>query len=487
MKISKSDYILGLKCPLALWYKKHRPDLCSEFNDGILSQGNEVGLLAHKLYKDGKLVHHKPWEDAAIVQTGKFVEDGVTAIFEAVAKTETGEYCAADILKRNEDGSWNIIEVKSSTKVKEYHLIDLSFQYYVFTNAGYNIKSCYIVTVNNQYVRKGDIDPFEFFNYNEVTEDVVKLAKNLPQGLELVRDMQTAAEPACEIGGACSYFFDCQYIDHCWQNIPDYSVFDVMKMEKAVEIFRKYKTADLQKLPRELFLNERKSEEINCFLDERTIVEVDKIADFLAALEYPLYFLDYETICSAIPLFEGTSPYQQIPFQFSLHILNSPDSQLEHVEFLHEKQTDPREELIKKLITSCSTNGSIVVYNQGFEKTVNKKLAESFSVYAQELFEINNRVVDLIVPFRKRMLYNYEQYGSSSIKKTLPAFTDISYANLAINNGSDASSQYLDFLKGLVPESDDLFENLLEYCGQDTLAMVKLLDVLNEYSSKKLS
>lgn len=478
MRISKSDYILSLKCPLALWLKGHRLDLTPEFNEKNLNQGSEIGILAQKLYTDGKLITHKPWKQEALAQTEKFVADGVETIFEAVAQTPTGEYCAADILTRNDDGSWTIIEVKSSTDCKEYHLLDLSFQYYVFTNAGYNIKNCYVATINNQYMKDGEIEPHKFFKFHNVTDEVMQLAKNVPDNLVLTRNIKSGEEPGCEIGKCCSNFFDCQYFEHCWKNIPKYSIFNILTWDKAEKIFKEYKTADLKELPKALFPKGKKYKDIKCYLEQKNIIDSKKISEFLNELKYPLYFLDYETINSAVPLFDGTHPYQQIPFQFSLHIKNSPDSELEHIEFLHQAQTDPREDLIKKLITSCGESGSVVVYNQAFENRVNRELAEDFPKYVKEILKINERMIDLLVPFRQRMLYHYSQNGSASIKKTLPAFTNMSYEDLEIGNGGDASSQYLAFMQGLVEQPEDLFKNLLIYCGQDTLAMVKLLDVL---------
>jgi hypothetical protein len=453
-----------------------------EQNDAILAQGNDVGLLAQQLYANGKTVTAKPWEEEALTQTEKFISEKAEAIFEAVAQTASGEYCAADILACNDDGSWNIIEVKSSTHTKEYHLLDVTFQHYVFTTAGYNIKDCYVATINTQYKRKGEIKPHKLFKFDKVTEEVIRRTKDVSNNLARVRDILAGVEPDCKIGKCCGQFFDCQYISHCWQNIPKYSIFNVLKMEKAEAIFHEYKTADLAKLPQEVFPGGRKKKDIECFLQKKNIIDRERIAKFLSGLEYPLYFLDYETINSAIPLFNNTHPYQQIPFQFSLHIKKTPDSELEHVEFLHTTQTDPREALIKKLISSCGKRGSILVYYQSFEKGRHKELAEDFPEYADAIAKIDERIVDLYVPFKQRMLYNYTQNGSVSIKKTLPAFTDMSYDDLEIGNGGDASSQYLAFMQGLVPKPDDLFNNLLEYCGQDTLAMVNLLDVLHSHA-----
>lgn len=190
--------------------------------------------------------------------------------------------------------------------------------------------------------------------------------------------------------------------------------------------------------------------------------------------------MDYESINSPVPLFDNSHPYQQICFQFSLHILEKPGAELKHYEFLHDKPTDPRPELIRKLIEYCGDQGNIIVYYQPFEKTRNKEMAETFPEHADDLLAINDRIVDLIVPFKQHHLYSHKQNGSASIKKTLPAFTNLSYEGMDIANGSQASEQYLNFINGrqTADETSKMLQALLKYCGQDTFAMVELLRVI---------
>jgi hypothetical protein len=198
-------------------------------------------------------------------------------------------------------------------------------------------------------------------------------------------------------------------------------------------------------------------------------------------LIYPLYFLDYEAIWPAVPLFDKSSPYQQIPFQFSLHIQPQRGGELKHIEFLHTEKGDPRSDFIKSLIAKCGDKGSVVVYNQAYESKINNELGRDFPEYKSDLVKINDRMVDLLVPFRSRYLYHPEMKGSASLKSVLPAFVpDMTYDGLGIQDGETASIRYLSCIKNLVSDTEKgkIFKDLIQYCSQDTLAEVKLLDVL---------
>jgi hypothetical protein len=220
------------------------------------------------------------------------------------------------------------------------------------------------------------------------------------------------------------------------------------------------------------------------YLNKSLHIEPENIQEWLNTLEYPLYYLDYETVQCAIPMFDDAKPYSQIPFQFSLHIQNTPDAEPRHIEFLHQERSDPRRALAEALVKSCGEKGSIVVYNQAFEMTRNKELAELFPDLAADLLAINERVIDQLIPFRSRALYSYKQKSSASIKYVLPAFSDLSYKGMNIANGGEAMSKYLAFLEGsqTEEESKQMFADLLKYCGQDTFAMVLLMKVLYKFA-----
>lgn len=483
MNISKSDYVLGLKCPNAIWFKKFRKDLQQELNTAILERGTAVGELACEKYPGGVRITAKPWESAAIAQTRQAIADNAPFIYEATLATDTGEYCAVDILQNNNDGTWNIIEVKSTTRPHDYHYLDASFQRYVFAKCGMQIRNCYILTLNPEYVRHGELDIQALFTAHDVTADLQDTA-TVATEVARIRKILNGPELGVAISKTkCNKFYECGYKCHCWRDIPPYSVFDAFRGTLADEVYAKY-GADLHNIPGDLYANQMHAGDIEAFLNNTEIVNPDILHDFTDRLQWPLYFLDYESIMPAVPMFDNSRPYQQICFQFSLHVQRVPGGELEHYEYLHNVAgTDPRPGLIRRLIETIGDTGSVIVYNQGFEQGRNTEMARDFPEYADNLLAINDRMLDLLMPFLGRGLYRPCQRGSASIKQTLPAFVpDMSYANMGIHNGTEASEQFMDFMMGrqTAEQTATMMQNLHDYCGQDTMAMVKLLDVVQD-------
>ncbi|MBP9999467.1 MAG: DUF2779 domain-containing protein [Proteobacteria bacterium] len=487
LKISKSDYVLGIKCPNALWFKKHRKDLSPVIDQAVLDTGNMVGELARSRFHGGINITAKPWEAEAITQTKSAMTENVHYIYEATLETDTGAYCAVDILRNNNDGSWDIIEVKSTTSPRDYHLIDASFQRYVFTQCGVNIRNCYILTLNPEYSRHGALDIYELFTLHDITDNLQD-ADTVQSEVARIRTILDGPELGIAISKVkCNRFYECGYKRHCWRNIPEYSVFDAFRGATADEIYAEY-GADLRNIPAEVRNKQMHQGDIEAFLDNVDVINKDILRNFTNNLRWPLYYLDYESIMPAVPMFDNSRPYQQICFQFSLHVQRTPGGELEHYEYLHhDPKTDPRPGLIKNLITTIDNTGSVIVYNQGFEQGRNSEMARDFPEYAGQLNAINDRMVDLLMPFKKRGLYRPCQNGSASIKQTLPAFVpEMSYADMGIHNGTEASAQFVDFMAGkqTPDETKQMMTNLHEYCGQDTMAMVRLLEVIFNILSK---
>jgi hypothetical protein len=211
--------------------------------------------------------------------------------------------------------------------------------------------------------------------------------------------------------------------------------------------------------------------------DTRPEIDAKEIKNFLEGLQYPLYFLDYETMSSLIPYFDGHRPYQQVPMQYSLHVLRSPDAELEHKEFLHRDNSDPALPLTKQLIQDIGTEGSVIVWYEGFEKSRNTELGDMFPEYKDAMEAINDRVVDLIIPFKQKWYDDPRFEGSASIKKVLPVLCpELSYKTLGIQEGGSAQRLWMEaVLDGTrADEKDKILTDLLEYCGLDTLAMVEI-------------
>lgn len=486
--ISKSQYIRGLQCPKSLWYYRYRKDLAPEIDlatQARFDAGHQSGELAKRYFGYGVEVDAPYWEvDNAINVTRQLINDGAGIIFEATAKNPiNGCYSRIDILQKvSEINAWNLIEVKSSTDLKDYHINDLSFQYNVFKSAGYEIAKCFIMVIDNSYVRNGEIDPKALFRLLDITDKVLAKQDELENIVEkLTIVLAKDEEPDITIGARCFEPYECDYSPHCWRHVPEYSVYDVFQMKKAEEIAKQY-GVELEQLPENIRPSGQKAIDLESYLSGQISLNTDKIRNFLQKLEYPLYFLDYETINPAIPLFNGTRPYQQIPFQLSIHVENDPGQELLHYEYIHKERSDPRLPLLESLIEHCGVNGSIVVYNKSFEVTCNNELAEYFPSFTIAIKSINNRIVDLIDPFRSRWIYHPNQRSSYSIKNVLPAFTEVSYQDMSISDGNTASLLYLDFLCGVINEEglSNLWKNLGDYCKLDTYGMKLLIDVLHD-------
>jgi hypothetical protein len=484
--ISKSQYLKGMQCPKALWFYRHRKDLAPEISDNqqaLFDAGHEVGELAQTYFKNGIEITEEYYEIAKAIQsTESAIKNGQKVIYEATASSSDGAYSRIDILKKvRGTNAWDMIEVKMSTGVKEYHLNDMSLQRYAFEGAGYTIRKSILMHINNQYVRSGDLEVKELFTLEDCTQIVKSRMATVGDKVKvLIAMLNTLEEPLVEIGNHCYDPFECDYTHHCMQHIPNYSVYNIFGGAKLESLLEKG-IFEIEDIPDGFDATERQAIEVQAVKSGEVHVNSEGIREFLEQLEYPLYFLDYETINPAVPLYDNSRPYQQIPFQFSLHIQAEQSGPVEHVEFLHTDAGDPRPDFIAKLIGSCGITGSVVVYNQAFESRINRELGETFPEHAYALSLISERMVDLLVPFRSRMLYHSDMQGSASLKAVLPSFVpDLNYDNLEIGDGGTASSQYLCCAKNTV-ESDakvKIYDDLRKYCYQDTLAEVRLIDVL---------
>lgn len=493
VQISKSQYVKGCQCPKALWFSLNRRDLTPPVDpakQAIFDAGNAVGDWAKTYFPGGvevRVPFYKTEEGAAA--TRAFIAAGHEVIFEATAiHAGDGTHARIDILRKVPGtDTWDMVEVKGSTSVKDYHQDDMSFQYRVFTGAGYRINHCFMMLIDNEYVRDGDVDPRRLFKLENITPLVLAKQPEVEGVIPaLTAALQSKEEPQEKIGARCFKPFDCDYTSHCWQGIPDYNIYSVLTKTKADEVVEALGSYEVKSLPLHLMPKGAKGKDVQSYISGQVEVNPDKIREFLGGLQYPLYYLDYETIGSAIPIFDRTRPFQAIPFQFSLHVEETPGAELKHHEFLHKDRSDPRAAFIEALIRLCGIQGTVIVYNQAFEEGVNKALMQDFPQHAAAIVAINARMADLLVPFKNRWLYHPSQHSSASIKKVLPAFTDLSYGSMAIGNGQDASQKYLDFMQGKLPtdEIEKLWQDLIAYCGLDTLAMKVLLDVLHQKTTE---
>jgi len=490
--ISKSQYLRGLQCPKALWLFRHRPDLKPDIppvRQHLFDSGHEVGRLAQTSFRDGvEIIAPYNRIDAAVHSTEKAIRRKSATIFEAAAVSPEGAYSRIDIMHRNGHSlEWDLVEVKSTTGIKDVHLNDMAFQRYTFETAGHKIRSSILMYIDNTYVKRGAIDTAKLFQREDCSDIVQGRMSEVPDDLRRLKSVIVRpTEPEVSIGSHCKTPFACDYIPYCWQCVPDYSVYNLFSGRKLESLLVRG-ILDVAGIPDDFDLTPRQTIEVAAFKQQQVHMDAYRIARFLEKLVYPLYFLDYETIMPAIPLFEGTRPYQQVPFQFSLHVQKIKGGAVAHSEFLHTDLGDPRIGFVRRLVGSCGDTGSVVVYNRAFEAGVNTSLSEAFPAYSEKLSGINNRMIDLLVPFRSRALYHPDMRGSASLKIVLPAFvSDLSYDDLTIADGQTAALMYLKVIKtdATGEEKESILSDLRRYCAMDTLAEVKLLEVLYHMASE---
>lgn len=487
MLLSKTDYILGMDCEKALWLIKHHPELVPDV-DVMLQRrfdiGNEVQEYARKLFSSGKMVGDGDIEYMA--HKTEQMSQEYNVLFEATAILPDKAFCRIDIMER-EGNAWNLIEIKSATEVKDNYIDDLAFQKYVFENAGYKINRIKVIYLNKFYTRKGPLDIYELFVIEDVTLLIDEIFADVAYNVDVLKQLVEQDEEPEVLLHKTNPCKGCGFKSYCRRDLPEYPAFRLFYHDRDWQKFyNQYNTYIVEDIPDSYELRPKEIIDKQSYLTGKTHIEPEKIQNWLDTLEYPLYYLDYETAQLAIPLFDNSKPYAQTPFQFSLHIQETKGGELKHISFLHKDCSDPRRAIAECLVNNCGTKGSVIVYNKTFEMTRNKELASLFPDLSKQLLAINERIADQYDIFDKRYLYCPKQKSSASIKYVLPAFCDLSYQGMEIANGGEAMSEYEAFLKGkqTPEETAKMFNALEKYCAQDTYAMVKLMEVLYQYAEK---
>ena len=489
MTLSKSLYIRGLQCEKSLWLKKKKPEVLQAPDDGaqaVFDTGTSVGELACELFDGGDRIEYTGDFNAQIAKTKELIESGVKVIYEATFCFD-GILVMVDILCVGDDGLV-INEVKSSTSVKEVYIDDSAIQYYVLSSLGYKVSAVNIIHIDNSYVRGEKLELDKFFHIEDVTEQVKQKQADIPQILNKFEEILSQnSEPDIDIGAHCSNPYACDAWEYCWREqrgIPEYSIFDISRLrsDKKFELYKSgiVKFEDIKELDK---FNASQQIQIRSELSKEQIIDKEAIKEFLNTLSYPLYHLDFETFQQAVPEFIGLRPYEQIPFQFSIH-KDDGKGNSEHFEFLAEAGSDPRYELALNLIKFIPQDACVLAYNMSFEKGVIRRLAEIYPQISNELMAIHDNIKDLMAPFASKSYYHPKMQGSYSIKYVLPALVpefESAYKDLnLIHHGGEAMQAYAAMACMKETQRDAYKQALLEYCKLDTLAMVKVLEKLRE-------
>ena len=480
--LSKSKYLNGLQCHKYLWLlfndkeKVPQPDTSTQH---VFDEGHRIGELAKRLFPDG-----------IDISSGDFIGNlnktreslkAARPLFEPGFYVD-GYFSRLDILNPVSDGIWDIYEVKGSTSVKDINIHDVSFQRHCARKIGLEIRNCFVVHINNQYVKSGDIDVRQLFKVEDVTELVEEVADRVEERSEEMWEIIAASTcPDIGIGPHCSDPYNCP-VTWCRECMPEHNIFNLYRGgKKCFDMFNQG-IFFVKDIPASTKLSEAQQIQQTCEINNKSFIEEEAIQGFLYSLQYPLYYLDFETFSPAIPIYDRTRPYQRVPFQFSLHVVASPGAEPDHHGFLGDGTEDPRPTFLAKLKGVLGDRGNIVVYNQSFEKGVLVELSEAFPEYAAWVRETCNRVIDLYAPFQSFSYYNPMQQGSASIKKVLPALTGKGYDDLDISKGDDASLAFFNIVMGNYTEDEKqkARKDLEKYCSLDTEAMILIINRLQE-------
>jgi hypothetical protein len=483
--ISKSKYLAGLQCPKLLWTQyndKAAIPATSPATQAIFHMGHEIGRLAQGLWPGGVEGPQSLTDLPATVAGTQELMRRRIPVFEASFLVD-GRYCRVDVLEPTDDDEWSLVEVKSSTKIKPVNLDDVAFQADTLRRAGVNLRRLSLMHVDNQYVRRGEIDPGGLLHAEDVTGLCLPRMDSIAQRVAAMHATIAGTRPDTPIGPHCDDPYECPLKPACWDWLPPHSVATIRRASNTrVFAWLGQGVTELTDVP-DHELSKAQLVQKAAVLSGSPQVRPAGIRTWLGRLRYPLHLLDFETIGSAIPLFDGTRPYQIIPFQFSLHVLASPGAEPVHFEFLAETPDDPRPALLDAL-RRIGPDGTVLAYNMAFETRVLNELAGAFPDRSGFCRDLIARMDDLIRPFRAFDLYHPDQSGSCSIKAVLPAFTGHGYEALDIKEGGQASGDYLRAVYGGAPldEKTRILESLRVYCRQDTFAMVELLRVLERYT-----
>jgi hypothetical protein len=484
--LSKTKLLNGLRCLKSLYLTVHHPELATPTtpeDQARFDQGTAIGIKAREYYPGGVLIENAPWDfGGSLAKTRQLIDSGVTTIYEAAFEYQ-GCYARLDIIQYNaETKCWCVFEVKSSTKVKPEHFEDAGLQVWIAVGSGLSVEQINILHVNNQCPYP---DLQDLFTVADVTSEVMQRQAAIhPQIQKLQGVLQERDVPDVDIGPHCTSPYDCVFKQHCWQQkqIPKLSVFNLPRIGKKQWVFYQDGILHLDD-PRVHGLNTLQERMVTCFKTKRRYVHQPTIEKSLAEWTFPLIFLDFETINPAIPRYDGSRPYEQIPFQFSAHIWPAFDAEVSHCEFLHDSLDDPRPALIEALLEACGHQGSIVSYNAAFEAQCITALAIYAPQHQGALQRVRARLVDPL-PIVRDAVYDTAFHGSFSLKAVAPALLgdDHSYEGMVVADGGAAQRAFEELIASDTPAGRKVLvrKAMLEYCEKDTFVMVELVRWLFE-------
>lgn len=468
MKLTKSHFLIYLDSPLHLWAHSHGLEgtkVVSVYDQHLSRQGYAVEKLA-KQFLESKV--HLDYPKGSTISFQEAIADG-----DYEARVDA---LVHDVV----NNTYDIYEIKSTTKIEQIHKYDATFQYLI-GKANLPINKVYLVRVNGEYIKNGELNINSLLVVEDLSEYLLELEDEVYQKRVEARGILRLEVPPLD--EHCFKPDECPCKDLCHRNLPEYSIYDLpYGNAKKYQTLLDMGITSLADIKSDFPLSERQKWLVQSIHQEKPIIQYEKIKKGLDALQYPLYFLDYETFGTALPIHDGYKPYQNITFQYSLHVVENPDDEGEHYEFLACDQKEPSKGLCDSLLSHIGSEGTVIVWHKSFECGRNSELGELQIAFKKQLLDINKRTFDLKEIFSNSLYVDYRFHGSASIKDVLPVLIpELSYKELDIAKGDVAMTKWYEMVYGNLSdqEKEKIKYDLLTYCKLDTLAMVEIWKYLN--------
>ena len=477
--LSKTKIISGLQCVKRLYLHVHQPQLAeiSELSNRLITIGYGVQETARGLHPEGELIGHEADLREALQQTRKFLQGEEDRVLFEPAIEHLRVAVRSDLLFRKRN-RYRINEVKASTQVKSYHYNDVAIQQWVIEGAGFPVKSVILSHVDNQFVYQGDGDYRGLFKDVNVTDEAESLQEQVPQWVLDLHKVLAGPVPEIAMGPQCSDPFECEFRQYCGRGLHPQPEYPVTLLPNATGVVAKLLEKgyqDLRDVP-ESELSSARHKWIWRITRSGTPGLEPQAAKVLRELEHPRFYLDFETVQFAVPIWAGTRPYEQLPFQWSCHI-ETEGGETVHKEFLDSSGVSPLRAFAESLIATLGECGAIVVYG-AFEATILQGLIARFPDLKVPLTKIRNRIRNLLTIARQHY-YHRDMKGSWSLKSVLPTVApDLNYENLGeVQDGGGAQAAYLEIIDPATGQERraQLEKSLRDYCGRDTLALVRIV------------
>jgi len=495
MKLTKTDFLIYRDCGKNAWLKIHKPEVyfskpLSDFDQGIIDMGNDVDAVARGLFPGGVLVTDR----SDTTETARLMEARTPIIYQPVFETPLYKMIC-DILVWNPDQNvYDLYEVKASNSGEEkkakdkLYACDIAFQYNVLKELNIPLGTLYLVRLNSEYVRSADIVLHELFSIEDFTDRVLEMADSVAEEMRNAHEiLDTETEPAgpcrCITRGRSA---QCTTFTHSNPHVPEYSVHDISNIGKSKRKLEELVDSgmfSIHDVPEEFELSDKQRNQVRAAQSGKTFIDKHEIDTFLNTISLPISFLDYETFNPAVPRFDGYSPFNQIPFQYSIHVLHEKGKEPEHEEFLFTKNLNPDELFIASLQKDLPATGSVLVWHKSFEMGRNNDLIKRNPQHQAFLEDLNARIIDLKDVFADQYYIHPDFKGKTSIKFVLPVLApQLSYKELEIGNGSEAMNTWNKLVTGDATDTEraEVEKNMLEYCGLDTYAMYAIWKHLGE-------